>query len=104
MKVAVVGATGLVGTQMIRVLEERDFPVTEFIPVASEKSVGKKITFKGKEYKVVGMQQAIDMKPNSPSFQQGVEPRKYGPRNLRRSEQSWWITPRPGGWNLASSW
>jgi len=71
MKVAVVGATGLVGTQMIRVLEERDFPVTEFIPVASEKSVGKKVTFKGKEYKVVGMQQAIDMKPQFAIFSAG---------------------------------
>ena len=50
MKVAVVGATGLVGTVMLKVLEERNFPVTTLIPVASEKSVGKKITFKGKEY------------------------------------------------------
>jgi len=71
MKVAVVGATGLVGTQMIRVLEERDFPVTEFIPVASEKSVGKKVAFKGKEYTVVGMQQAIDMKPQFAIFSAG---------------------------------
>jgi aspartate-semialdehyde dehydrogenase len=71
MKVAVVGATGLVGTQMIRVLEERDFPVTEFIPVASEKSVGKKVAFKGKEYTVVGIQQAIDMKPQFAIFSAG---------------------------------
>ena len=48
MKVAVVGATGLVGTRMLQVLEERDFPVTELIPVASEKSVGRKVSFKGK--------------------------------------------------------
>ncbi len=71
MKVAVVGATGLVGTQMIKVLEERNFPVTEFIPVASEKSVGKKVTFKGKEYAVVGMQDAIDMKPQLAIFSAG---------------------------------
>jgi aspartate-semialdehyde dehydrogenase len=71
MKVAVVGATGLVGTQMIRVLEERNFPVTEFIPVASEKSVGKKVTFKGKEYAVVGMQDAINMKPQIAVFSAG---------------------------------
>jgi aspartate-semialdehyde dehydrogenase len=71
MKVAVVGATGLVGTQMIRVLEERNFPVTEFIPVASEKSVGKKVTFKGKEYAVVGMQDAIRMKPQLAIFSAG---------------------------------
>jgi len=71
MKVAVVGATGLVGTQMIRVLEERDFPVTEFIPVASEKSIGKKVTFKNKEYVVVGMQDAIRMKPHLAIFSAG---------------------------------
>ncbi|MFM9028917.1 MAG: aspartate-semialdehyde dehydrogenase, partial [Bacteroidota bacterium] len=52
MKVAVVGATGLVGGTMLRVLEERGFPVTEIIPVATEKSVGKEIHFKGKPYKV----------------------------------------------------
>jgi aspartate-semialdehyde dehydrogenase len=71
MKVAVVGATGLVGTQMIRVLEERSFPVTEFIPVASEKSIGKKVTFNGKEYAVVGMQDAIRMKPQLAIFSAG---------------------------------
>lgn len=71
MKVAVVGATGLVGTQMIHVLEERNFPVTEFIPVASEKSVGKKVTFKGKEYAVVGMQDAVNMKPQLAIFSAG---------------------------------
>jgi aspartate-semialdehyde dehydrogenase len=71
MKVAVVGATGLVGTQMIKVLEERDFPVTEFIPVASEKSVGKKVTFKGKEYGVVGVQTAVDRKPQIAIFSAG---------------------------------
>ncbi len=71
MKVAVVGATGLVGTQMIRVLEERNFPVTAFIPVASEKSVGKKVTFRGKEYAVVGVQDAINMKPQIAIFSAG---------------------------------
>lgn len=71
MKVAVVGATGLVGTKMIQVLEQRNFPVTELIPVASEKSVGKEVSFKGKKYKVVGMQTAIDMKPNVALFSAG---------------------------------
>lgn len=71
MKIAVVGATGLVGTKMIQVLEERNFNVTEFIPVASEKSVGKEIAFKGKKYKVVGMQTAIDMKPAIALFSAG---------------------------------
>jgi len=71
MKVAVVGATGLVGTKMIQVLTERNFPVTELIPVASEKSVGKEIMFKGKPYKVVSMQTAIDMKPAVAIFSAG---------------------------------
>ena len=53
MKVAVVGVTGLVGTRMMEVLAERNFPVTEFLPVASERSVGRKVTFKGKEYTVI---------------------------------------------------
>jgi aspartate-semialdehyde dehydrogenase len=71
MKVAVVGATGLVGTKMLQVLEERDFPVTELIPVASERSVGKEVTFKGKQYKIVGMQTAIDLKPAVALFSAG---------------------------------
>ena len=71
MKVAVVGATGLVGTKMLQVLAERKFPVTELIPVASEKSIGKKILFEGKEYPVVGMQSAIDAKPAIAIFSAG---------------------------------
>jgi len=71
MKVAVVGATGLVGTKMIQVLEERNFPITELIPVASERSVGKEVSYKGKKFKVVGMQTAIDMKPNVALFSAG---------------------------------
>lgn len=71
MKVAVVGATGLVGTKMLQVLTERNFPITELIPVASEKSVGKKITFKDKEYTIVSMQSAIDAKPNVAIFSAG---------------------------------
>ena len=71
MKIAVVGATGMVGQIMLKVLEERNFPVKEIIPVASEKSVGKKISFKGKEYSVVSMQDAIDMKPEIALFSAG---------------------------------
>ncbi len=71
MKIAVVGATGMVGQIMLKVLEERNFPVKEIIPVASEKSVGKKISFKGKEYSVVSMQDAIDMKPEIVLFSAG---------------------------------
>jgi aspartate-semialdehyde dehydrogenase len=71
MKIAVVGATGLVGTKMLQILEERNFPVTELIPVASEKSVGTEITFNNKKYTVVGMQTAIDMKPSIALFSAG---------------------------------
>ena len=71
MKVAVVGATGLVGTVMLKVLEERNFPVTELLPVASEKSVGKKVKFGGKEYSVIGMKEAIARKPNIAVFSAG---------------------------------
>src|ERR1041385_59239 len=71
MKVAVVGATGLVGGMMLKVLEERNFPVTELIPVASEKSVGKEIAFKGKTYKVYGMADAVKMRPDIALFSAG---------------------------------
>jgi aspartate-semialdehyde dehydrogenase len=71
MKVAVVGATGLVGTKMLQVLEERSFPVTELIPVASEKSIGKEILFKGKPVKVVGFEEAIAQKPAVALFSAG---------------------------------
>jgi len=71
MKVAVVGATGLVGTKMLQVLAERNFPVTELIPVASEKSVGKEVTFKGKQYKVVSVEDAIKQKPDLALFSAG---------------------------------
>lgn len=73
MKIAVVGATGLVGNVMLEVLEQRNFPITELIPVASEKSVGKYIRFKGKEYKVVGLQEGIDRKPHIALFSAGSE-------------------------------
>src|SRR6476659_8619426 len=71
MKVAVVGATGLVGTKMLQVLAERKFPVDELIAVASEKSVGKEIEFKGKKFKVVSMKDAIAAKPQVALFSAG---------------------------------
>lgn len=76
MKIAVVGATGLVGTKMLQVLAERNFPVTELIPVASEKSAGKKISFKGKEYTVVTMKDAIAAKPAIALFSAGGDTSK----------------------------
>ena len=71
MKIAVVGATGLVGSKMLQVLEERNFPVTELIPVASERSIGKEITFKNKKYKIVSAEDAIATKPAIAIFSAG---------------------------------
>ena len=73
MKVAVVGVTGLVGTRMVEVLEERNFPVDEFIPVASGRSAGKLISFKGKEYPVVTAEEAVAMKPDLALFSAGAD-------------------------------
>lgn len=71
MKIAVVGATGMVGQVMLKVLEERNLPVTELIPVASENSVGKIVEFAGREYKVVSMEEAINKKPEIALFSAG---------------------------------
>ncbi len=71
MKVAVVGATGLVGNKMLQVLAERNFPVSEIVPVASAKSVGKEVSFKGKNYKVVSMEDGIAAKPAVAIFSAG---------------------------------
>ncbi|MBK7571045.1 MAG: aspartate-semialdehyde dehydrogenase [Bacteroidetes bacterium] len=74
MKVAVVGATGMVGQVMLKVLEERDFPVDELIPVGSDKSIGKEIYFRGKAYKCVSMSDAVFMKPEIAIFSAGGTP------------------------------
>lgn len=71
MKVAVIGATGLVGGMMLKVLEERNFPVTELIPVATEKSVGKEVVYKNRKYKVQSALMAIEMKPDVALFSAG---------------------------------
>jgi aspartate-semialdehyde dehydrogenase len=71
MKIAVVGATGMVGTVMLKVLEERNLPITEFIPVASERSAGKKLSYKGKEYTIVTLVDALKMKPDIALFSAG---------------------------------
>ena len=73
MKLVVVGATGMVGEVMLRVLSERNFPLTELIPVASERSVGKKVNYKGKDYKVVKISTAISMSPDIALFSAGGE-------------------------------
>jgi aspartate-semialdehyde dehydrogenase len=71
MKVAVVGATGMVGTVMLKVLEERNLPITALIPVASARSVGKKLSYKGNEYTVVTLEEALKMKPDIALFSAG---------------------------------
>ena len=71
MRIALVGATGLVGGVMLEVLNERDFPISEFIPVASEKSVGQIISFRGVEYPIVRMSEAIEMRPDFALFSAG---------------------------------
>lgn len=73
MKIAVVGATGMVGQIMLKVLAERDFPITDLYPVASERSVGKKMEFRGKEYEVIGLQTAVALKPDIALFSAGGE-------------------------------
>ena len=76
MRIAVVGATGMVGRVMLQVLEERNFPITELIPVASERSIGKTIEYKGKEYKIVSMQDAVEMCADIAIFSAGGETSK----------------------------
>ena len=71
MKVAVVGATGLVGTRMLQLLEEKNFPVTELLPVASEKSIGRKVVFRGKEWTVMSADNAISRRPALALFSAG---------------------------------
>ena len=73
MKIAVVGATGMVGTVLLKVLEERNFPITELLPVASERSIGKQLVYKDKLYSIIGMQEAIDAKPDLAIFSAGGE-------------------------------
>jgi len=73
MKVAVVGATGMVGNVLLQVLREQNFPITELIPVASEKSVGKQIEYDGIEYPVVSLETAVSMKPDVAIFSAGGE-------------------------------
>ncbi len=71
MKIAIVGATGMVGNVMLKALAERDFSITQLVLVASEKSVGKEIEFKGEKYAVIGLQAAVDLKPTIAIFSAG---------------------------------
>jgi len=71
MKIAVVGATGLVGTKMLQILEERNFPITELLPAASANSIGKSITFRGESIPVITLEQAVEAKPHIALFSAG---------------------------------
>ena len=71
MKLAVVGATGMVGEMMLKILSERNFPLTELIPVASERSVGKKIYYKENSFEVLGLSTAVSMAPDIALFSAG---------------------------------
>ena len=71
MKVAVVGATGMVGNVMLQVLEERNFPYTELLLLASERSVGKQIEYKGKTFTIIGLQDAVNARPDIALFSAG---------------------------------
>lgn len=73
MKLAVVGATGMVGRIILKVLEERNFPMTELFLVASERSIGKEVTFKNRTFPIMGLQQAVDLKPDLALFSAGGE-------------------------------
>ena len=77
MKVAVVGATGLVGQKMLEVLDERDFKIDELLVVASARSVGKTVTFRNTDYSVIGMEEAINKHPDIAIF----SPRTNGRKN-----------------------
>lgn len=81
MRVAIVGATGLVGSEMLTVLASRNFPITELIPVASERSKGKEIEFKGKKYKVVTLDEALALRPDVALFSAGGSTsQEYAPK------------------------
>jgi len=81
MRIAVIGATGLVGREILNILEERKISISEFFPVASSKSTGKKITFSGKEYKVVSIEHAIEKKPDIAIFSAGgATSKKWAPK------------------------
>lgn len=98
MKIAVVGATGLVGTMMMKVLEERNFPVTEFYAVASARSKGQKVTFKGQEYTVMTVEDALGLRPDIALFSAGGDTSKeWAPRF---AEQGTVVIDNSSAWRM----
>ena len=104
MRIAVVGATGLVGSKMLQVLDEQKVQIDELIVAASERSVGKEIVFQGKSYKVVSVDEAIRRVPTSPSSRQVVPPPSNMPRVLQPMALSSSITARLGAWKRTCLW
>jgi len=98
MKLALVGATGMVGQIMLKVLEERNFPVSNLIPVASKRSIGKTINFKGKNYKIISIESAIKEKPNIALFSAGGETSlKWAPKF---AEQNTIVIDNSSAWRM----
>lgn len=98
MKVAIVGATGMVGQVMLKVLEERNFPLTTLIPVASSKSIGKEISFQGKPYPIVSMQEALELKPQIALFSAGGETSlEWAPKF---AEQGTFVIDNSSAWRM----
>ena len=102
MKTAVVGATGLVGTVMLQILEERGFPISQLIPVASNRSIGKTIRFRGEDISVVGMDEAIAQRPDFALFSAGGGTSKeFAPRFAEvgccviDNSSAWRMDPNP---------
>ena len=104
MKVAVVGATGLVGTVILKVLEERQFPVSELLPVASERSVGRTVRFAGSEVPVVSAETALAARPQIALFSAGAAVSRELATRFAPSDAGWWTIPPVGGWTLLSRW
>jgi aspartate-semialdehyde dehydrogenase len=101
MKVAVVGATGMVGNVMLQVLAERNFPMTELLLVASERSIGKEITYKGKTYKVIGLQDAVNAQPDIALFSAGGSTsEKWAPKF---AEVGCTVVDNSSAWRMDSS-
>ena len=101
MKVAVIGATGVVGTVMLNLLDKRKFPVTEIIPVASERSVGNKIKFQGKEYSIISLTDAVAMKPDIALFSAGGSTSKeWAPKFAKNGTR---VVDNSSAWRMDST-
>ncbi len=101
MKIAVVGATGLVGTKMLELLEERNFPVTELLPVASESSIGKTIHFKNQAIPIISMAEAVDKKPAIAIFSAGgTVSKEWAPKF---AENGTYVVDNSSAWRMETN-